>query len=228
MHSADSHAFIRVRSAYENNLKNVDVDIPQRRLTVFTGVSESGKSSLVFDTIATESQRLINDTYSSFIQGFMPSIPRPHVEKLEGLTTAIVLGQEPMSANPRSTVGTATDIDPILRLLFSRIAHPSLGNPQAYSYNVPTLSGQGTVTMTKDGQEVHLRRSFHQRGGMCPHCEGRGSISDIDLSAVVNEDLSVDDGAILIPGYKVGGWAVRLYSESGFFPRGCTPTILPA
>lgn len=209
---------IRVRGARENNLKNVDVDIPKRQLTVFTGVSGSGKSSLVFDTIAAESQRLINETYPSFIQGFMPSMARPDVDVLEGLTTAIVVGQDPMGANPRSTVGTATDIDAMLRIVFSRLAQPQLGGPQAYSFNVPTVSAAGAMTVMKDGREVKVRKTFNQTGGMCPRCEGRGSISDIDLTQVVDESLSLNDGAILIPGYKVGGWAARLYSESGFFP----------
>lgn len=209
---------IRVRGARQNNLRNIDVDIPKHKLTVFTGVSGSGKSSLVFDTIAAESQRLINETYPSFIQGFMPSMSRPDVDTLEGLTTAIVVGQEPMGANPRSTVGTATDIDALLRVIFSRLAQPALGGPQAYSFNVPTVSAAGAMTVTKDSKEVTIRKTFNQTGGMCPRCEGRGSVSDIELSAVVNEELSLDDGAILIPGYKAGGWAVRLYAESGFFP----------
>ena len=215
---ADQHDTIVVRGARENNLRGIDLDIPKRRLTVFTGVSGSGKSSLVFDTIAAESQRLINSTYSSFIQGFMPTLARPDVDALEGLTPAIVVGQEPMGANPRSTVGTATDVDSMLRILFSRLATPSLGSPQAYSFNIPTVSGAGAITVMKDGREVKVAKRYSQTGGMCPRCEGRGSVSDIDLRAVVDESLSLNDGAILVPGYKAGGWAVRLYSDSGFFP----------
>lgn len=215
---ADRHDVITVRGAREHNLRGIDLDIPKRRLTVFTGVSGSGKSSLVFDTIAAESQRLINSTYSSFIQGFMPTLARPDVDALEGLTTAIVVGQEPMGANPRSTVGTATDVDAMLRILFSRLAEPALGSPQAYAFNVPTVSGAGAITVMKDGREVKVAKRYTQTGGMCPRCEGRGNVSDIDLAAVIDDTKSLDDGAILIPGYKAGGWAVRLYSESGFFP----------
>ena len=215
---ADSHDVITVRGAREHNLRGIDLDIPKRRLTVFTGVSGSGKSSLVFDTIAAESQRLINSTYSSFIQGFMPTLARPDVDALEGLTTAIVVGQEPMGANPRSTVGTATDVDAMLRILFSRLATPALGSPQAYAFNVPTVSGAGAITVMKDGREVKVAKRYTQTGGMCPRCEGRGNVSDIDLAAVVDDSRSVDDGAILVPGYKPGGWSVRLYAESSFFP----------
>lgn len=215
---ADLHDVIRVRGARANNLAGIDVDIPKRRLTVFTGVSGSGKSSLVFDTIAAESQRLINETYSSFLQGFMPTRSRPEVDVLEGLTTAIVVGQDPMGASPRSTVGTATDIDPLLRVLFSRLSTPHIGSPQAFSFNVPTVSGGGAFTVDRGDRTMAVKRSFTQTGGMCARCEGRGSVSDIDLAAVLDPSLSLNGGALdAIPGYKVGGWMVRLYAESGLF-----------
>ncbi len=216
-HPADTHDLIRVRGARENNLKDVSIDIPKRRLTVFTGVSGSGKSSLVFSTIAAESQRMINETYSAFIQGFMPSTARPDVDVLEGLTTAIIVDQERIGANPRSTVGTVTDINAKLRILFSRLAEPSLGSANAYSFNVGTLSGQGAVTVeTATGAEVE-RRSFSVNGGMCVRCEGTGTATDIDVDQVVDATKSLNEGAILIPGFKVGGWSVRFYTESGLF-----------
>ncbi len=209
---------IRVRGARENNLRDVDVDIPKRALTVFTGVSGSGKSSLVFDTIAAESQRLLNETHSAFVQGFLRTPPRPDTDLLEGVTAAITVSQDPMGANPRSTVGTATDIDAMLRVLYSRLAQPHAGGPQAYSFNVPTVSGAGAVKVEKGGRTLAQKRTFTQVGGMCPQCEGRGAISDLDMDAVVDMSLSLEQGAILVPGYKVGGWAVRQFSEAGFFP----------
>lgn len=206
--------FIAVTGAHDNNLKNVSVRIPKRALTVFTGVSGSGKSTLVFDTIAAESQRLINETYPGFVQGFMASLPRPDVDKLEGLTAAIVVGQEPMAANVRSTFGTATDITAMLRVLFSRAAEPSAGSPAAYSFNVPSVSGQGAIEV-KGKKEV---KKFQRTGGMCPTCDGTGRVSDIDLSAVVDEGLSLNDGAILMPGVKVDSWMWKAYAESGLYP----------
>ncbi|MBV0894882.1 excinuclease ABC subunit UvrA [Microbacterium sp. NC79] len=215
-HPADNHDYIRVQGARENNLKNVSVAIPKRRLTVFTGVSGSGKSSLVFGTIAAESQRMINETYSSFVQGFMPSMSRPDVDVLEGLTTAIIVDQERMGANSRSTVGTATDANAMLRILFSRMGVPSAGGPQAYSFNVPSVSGAGAVTITKGGETVKERRSFSQVGGMCPRCEGMGSVTDLDLTQLYDESKSLLEGAITIPGYTADGWATRIYAASGF------------
>ena len=213
MHSADSHDLIRVVGARENNLKDVSVEIPKRRLTVFTGVSGSGKSSLVFDTIAAESQRLINETYSAFVQGFMPSQARPDVDLLEGLTTAIIVDQERMGANARSTVGTATDANALLRMLFSRIGDPHIGSPKAFSFNVPTVSGSGSIRKA-DGKAE--RREFSIAGGMCPSCEGMGTASDIDLSELFDDSKSLSEGAITIPGYNADGWYVRIFSESGF------------
>ncbi|WP_420096572.1 ATP-binding cassette domain-containing protein [Brevibacterium sediminis] len=217
MHTADSHDLIRVSGARENNLKNVSVEIPKRRLTVFTGVSGSGKSSLVFHTIAAESQRMINETYSAFVQGFMPAMARPEVDVLEGLTTAILVDQERIGANPRSTVGTVSDINAKLRTLFARLAEPNLGSTNAYSFNVATLSGKGAVTIDKgEGKQVE-RKSFSVNGGMCPHCEGMGTATDISIAEVVDESKSLNDGAITVPGYKPGGWSVRMFSESGYF-----------
>ena len=217
MHAADSHDLIRVSGARENNLKDVSVEIPKRRLTVFTGVSGSGKSSLVFHTIAAESQRMINETYSAFVQGFMPSMARPEVDVLEGLTTAILVDQERIGANPRSTVGTVSDINAKLRTLFARLAEPNLGSTNAYSFNVATLSGKGAVTIDKgEGKQVE-RKSFSVNGGMCPHCEGMGTATDISIAEVVDESKSLNDGAITVPGYKPGGWSVRMFSESGYF-----------
>jgi excinuclease UvrABC ATPase subunit len=215
-HLADSHDLIRVHGARENNLKDVSVDIPKRRLTVFTGVSGSGKSSLVFDTIAAESQRLINETYSAFVQGFMPTLARPEVDVLEGLTTAIIVDQQRMGAHTRSTVGTATDANAMLRILFSRLGQPYIGSPQAFSFNVASISGAGAVTLERSGKTVRERRSFSITGGMCPRCEGRGTMSDIDLTQLFDDSKSLAEGAITVPGYTGGGWNSRLYSESGF------------
>src|SRR3984885_11502933 len=216
LHVADSHDLIRVHGARENNLKDVSVELPKRRLTVFTGVSGSGKSSLVFDTIAAESQRLINETYSAFVQGFMATLARPEVDVLEGLTTAIIVDQQRMGGNVRSTVGTATDANAILRILFSRLGQPHIGSPQAFSFNVASISGAGAVTLERAGQTVKERRTFSITGGMCPRCEGRGTISDLDLTQLYDDTKSLNEGAITIPGYKAGGWNYRLYSESGF------------
>src|SRR5882757_3781536 len=217
LHAADSHDLIRVHGARENNLKDVNVELPKRRLSVFTGVSGSGKSSLVFDTIAAESQRLINETYSAFVQGFMPTLGRPDVDVLDGLTTAIIVDQERMGANPRSTVGTVTDTGAMLRILFSRLGQPHIGSPQAFSFNVASISGAGAVTMDRGGQKVKERRSFSITGGMCPRCEGRGSVTDLDLTQLYDDSKSLSEGAITVPGYTGGGWNSRLYSESGFF-----------
>ena len=216
-HAADSHDLIRVHGARENNLKDVSIEIPKRRLTVFTGVSGSGKSSLVFGTIAAESQRLINETYSAFVQGFMPTLSRPEVDVLEGLTTAIIVDQQRMGADPRSTVGTATDANAMLRILFSRLGQPHIGSPKAFSFNVPSISGAGAVTLERGGKTVRERRSFSITGGMCPRCEGRGTISDIDLTQLFDASKSLREGAITAPGYTGGGWNSRLYIESGFF-----------
>ena len=215
MHIADSHDLIRVHGARVNNLKDVSVVIPKRRLTVFTGVSGSGKSSLVFATIAAESQRLINETYSAFVQGFMPTLARPEVDVLDGLTTAIIVDQERMGANVRSTVGTATDVNAMLRILFSRLGHPHIGSPQAFSFNVASASGVGQVTVQK-GNPKALKRSFTIIGGMCPRCEGMGSVNDIDLSELYDDTKSLAEGAITVPGYIAGGWNYRLYTSSGF------------
>jgi excinuclease UvrABC ATPase subunit len=215
-HIADSHEVIRVVGARENNLKNVDVEIPKRRLTVFTGVSGSGKSSLVFGTIANESQRLINETYPTFVQQFMGQLNRPEVDALENVSPAIIVDQERMGANARSTVGTATDAHAMLRLLFSRIGQPHVGSPQAFSFNIPSVKGAGAVTFEKGGKQVKERRSFEITGGMCPRCEGLGEVSDIDLDELFDRDKSLAEGALTIPGYNVDGWMVRQFSESGF------------
>jgi excinuclease UvrABC ATPase subunit len=217
LRDADSHDLIRVMGARENNLKDVSIEIPKRRLTVFSGVSGSGKSSLVFDTIAAESQRLINETYSTFVQGFMPTLARPEVDLLEGLTTAIRVDQERMGANPRSTVGTATDAYAMLRILFSRLGKPHVGSAQAFSFNVASISGAGAVTIEKGGQKVKERRSFSITGGMCPRCEGLGRTSDFDLSALYDDSKSLNEGGITIPGYSMEGWYGRIYRGSGFF-----------
>ena len=217
LHAADSHDLIRVHGARVNNLKDISVEIPKRRLTVFTGVSGSGKSSLVFGTIAAESQRLINETYSAFVQGFMPTLARPDVDVLDGLTTAILVDQERMGADPRSTVGTATDANAMLRILFSRLGKPHIGSPQAFSFNVASISGAGAVTLERGGKTVKERRSFSITGGMCPRCEGRGAVTDIDLSQLYDDSKSLNEGALTIPGYTAGGWNFRLYSASGFF-----------
>jgi excinuclease UvrABC ATPase subunit len=214
---ADSHDLIRVHGARENNLKDVSVELPKRRLTVFTGISGSGKSSLVFGTIAAESQRLINETYSAFVQGFMPTLARPDVDVLDGLTTAIIVDQERMGANPRSTVGTATDANAMLRILFSRLGQPHIGSAQAFSFNVASISGAGAVTLERGGETVKERRSFHITGGMCPRCEGMGSVTDFDLSALYDGSLSLNEGALTIPGYSMDGWYGRVFKGSGFF-----------
>lgn len=216
-HTADSHDLIRVHGARENNLKNVSVELPKRRLTVFTGVSGSGKSSLVFATIAAESQRMINETYSAFVQGFMPTLARPDVDVLEGLTTAIIVDQERMGANPRSTVGTATDANAMLRILFSRLGQPHIGSQQAFSFNVASISGAGAVTVEKSGRTVKERRSFSITGGMCPRCEGMGKVSDFDLTALYDDSKSLEEGALTIPGYSMDGWYGRIFRGCGFF-----------
>ena len=208
---------IRVVGARVNNLKDISVEIGKRELTVFTGVSGSGKSSLVFGTIAAESQRLINETYSAFVQGFMPTQARPDVDVLEGLTTAIIVDQERMGSDPRSTVGTATDTNAMLRILFSRLGTPHIGSPQAFSFNVASISGAGAVTTKRAGQTIKERRTFSITGGMCPRCEGRGSVSDIDLTALYDDSLSLNDGALTIPGYSMEGWYGRIFRGCGFF-----------
>ncbi len=209
---ADHHDLIRVQGARENNLKNIDVEIPKRRLTVFTGVSGSGKSSLVFGTIAAESQRMINETYSSFVQGFMPTLARPDVDVLEGLTTAILVDQERMGANVRSTVGTATDANAMLRILFSRLGQPHVGSPQAYSFNVPSVTGIGQVKVERGAATTAQTRSYSVTGGMCPRCEGMGSVSDLDLTQLFDETKSLVDGAITVPGYSADGWYGRIFA----------------
>src|SRR4051794_7796478 len=214
---ADSHDLIRVHGARENNLKDVSVELPKRRLTVFTGVSGSGKSSLVFDTIAAESQRLINETYSAFVQGFMPTLARPDVDVLHGLTTAIIVDQQRMGSDPRSTVGTATDTGAMLRILFSRLGQPHIGPPQAFSFNVASISGAGAVTFERGGQTTKERRSFSVLGGMCSRCEGRGSVTDIDLTQLYDDGKSLNEGALTIPGYSMDGWYGRIFTGCGFF-----------
>ena len=213
---ADSHGLIRVHGARVNNLKDVSIEIPKRRLTAFTGVSGSGKSSLVFGTIAAESQRLINETYSAFVQGFMPTLARPEVDVLEGLTTAIIVDQERMGADTRSTVGTATDTNAMLRILFSRLGQPHIGSPNAFSFNVPSVRASGAITIERGASQT-VRATFSRTGGMCPRCEGVGSVTDIDLTQLYDDSKSLNEGAITIPGYKAGGWNYRLYSASGFY-----------
>ena len=215
-HVADAHDLIRVHGARVNNLKDVSIEIPKRRLTVFTGLSGSGKSSLVFDTIAAESQRMINETYSAFVQGFMPTLARPDVDVLDGLTTAIIVDQERMGANARSTVGTATDANAMLRILFSRLAQPHIGSPQAYSFNVASAHGTGAITVER-GASRAVSRGFSITGGMCPRCEGMGSVTDFDLSALYDADKSLNEGALTIPGYSMEGWYGRIYRGCGFF-----------
>ncbi|MGO3757580.1 MAG: ATP-binding cassette domain-containing protein [Agrococcus casei] len=218
MHPADQHDRIRVIGARENNLKDVSLDLPKRRLTVFTGVSGSGKSSLVFGTIATESQRMINETYSAFLQGFMPALGRPDVDRLEGLTTAIIVDQERLGANSRSTVGTVTDANAMLRILFSRLGHPHVGGSQAFSFNVASVSGAGAVTIaTGEKKGTKERRDFEIIGGMCPECEGMGEVSDLDLTQLFDDEKSLAEGAFSIPGYNPGGWNEKMIVESGFF-----------
>src|SRR6188508_979997 len=214
----DRHDVIRVQGARENNLKDVSVEIPKRRLTVFTGVSGSGKSSLVFGTIAAESQRLINETYSAFVQGFMPTLARPEVDLLEGLTTAIIVDQERMGANPRSTVGTATDANAMMRILFSRLGKPHIGSPTAFSFNVPTRTASGVMSTEKSGGRVekNVVRNVVYQGGMCPRCEGMGAVSDFELTALYDDSKSLSEGALTIPGYSMDGWYGRIFSGAGF------------
>src|SRR5215475_10912662 len=217
-HPADRHDQIRVQGARENNLKDIRIEMPKRRLTVFTGVSGSGKSSLVFDTIAAESQRLINETYSAFVQGFMPTLARPEVDVLDGLTTAIIVGQERMGANARSTVGTATDANAMLRILFSRLGQPHIGSPNAYSFNVPSVKASGAITVERGaGKTKTEKATFTRLGGMCPRCEGMGSVTDFDLHALYDDSLSLNEGALTIPGYTMDGWYGRIFRGCGFF-----------
>ncbi len=216
-HPADQHDLIRVRGARENNLKGVDVDIRKRRLTVFTGLSGSGKSSLVFDTIAAESQRMINETYSAFVQGFMPSLDRPEVDQLDGLTTAIIVDQERLGANVRSTLGTATDANALLRLLFSRLARPHIGGPQAFSFNTPSVSGSGAVTVRKNAAARAEKRTYTLIGGMCPRCEGMGTVSDLALAELYDDSKSLTDNPFKVPGYSMDGWYGRIFIGSGYF-----------
>ena len=215
-HAADSHDRIRVQGARENNLKDVSVELPKRRLTVFTGVSGSGKSSLVFGTIAAESQRMINETYSAFVQGFMPTLARPDVDLLEGVTTAIIVDQERMGANSRSTVGTATDANALLRIVFSRLGKPHIGSPSAFAFNVPSVRATGTITIERGAGKTE-RQSFSRTGGMCPRCEGMGSVTDFDLTQVYDDSKSLNEGALTIPGYSMEGWYGRIYNGCGFF-----------
>jgi excinuclease UvrABC ATPase subunit len=215
LHAADSHDLIRVQGARVNNLKDVTVELPKRRLTVFTGVSGSGKSSLVFDTIAAESQRMINETYSAFVQGFMPTLARPEVDLLEGLTTAIIVDQERMGANPRSTVGTATDANAMLRILFSRLGQPHLGSPNAYSFNMPSVRASGAITVERGAKTKTEKATFTRLGGMCPRCEGMGSLNDFDLTALYDESKSLNDGGLMVPGYSMDGWYGRLFQGIG-------------
>jgi excinuclease UvrABC ATPase subunit len=216
VHEADSHDLIRVQGARVNNLKDVSVELPKRRLTAFTGVSGSGKSSLVFDTIAAESQRMINETYSAFVQGFMPTLSRPEVDLLEGLTTAILVDQERMGANPRSTVGTATDANAMLRILFSRLGRPHIGPPTAFAFNVPTRTASGMMKADKGQGTTTVVRKQVYLGGMCPKCEGMGSLNDFDLTAIYDETRSLSEGALLVPGYSMDGWYGRIFSGAGF------------
>ncbi len=217
LHGADTHDLIRVQGARVNNLKDVSVELPKRRLTVFTGVSGSGKSSLVFDTIAAESQRMINETYSAFVQGFMPTLSRPEVDVLEGLTTAIIVDQERMGSNPRSTVGTATDANAMLRILFSRLGQPHIGSPTAFSFNVPTRTASGAMNVDKGKGERIVVRNIVYLGGMCARCEGMGSVTDFDLAALYDDSLSLNEGALTIPGYSMDGWYGRIFRGCGFF-----------
>ncbi|MFI8565987.1 ATP-binding cassette domain-containing protein [Rhodococcus sp. NPDC078407] len=216
-HAADSHDLIRVQGARQNNLQDISVDLPKRRLTVFTGVSGSGKSSLVFSTIAAESQRMINETYSAFVQGFMPTLARPDVDVMDGLTTAIIVDQQRMGANPHSTVGTATDANAMLRILFSRVGKPYIGSAQAFSFNVASVSGAGAYKVDKGGRQTTEKKSFSVTGGMCPRCEGRGSVSDFDLTALYDASKSLNENAITIPGYSMEGWYGRIFRGCGYF-----------
>src|SRR5438874_4324643 len=217
LHVADRHDLIRVQGARVNNLKDVNVELPKRRLTVFTGVSGSGKSSLVFSTIAAESQRMINETYRAFVQGVMPTLSRPEVDVLDGLTTAIIVDQERMGANARSTVGTATDANAMLRILFSRLGKPHIGSPNAYSFNVPSVKASGAITVERGTRTKTERATFTRLGGMCPRCEGMGSVTDFDLSALYDDSLSLNEGALTIPGYSMDGWYGRIFRGCGFF-----------
>jgi excinuclease UvrABC ATPase subunit len=214
-HVADRHDLIRVRGARENNLKDVHVELPKRRLTVFTGVSGSGKSSLVFATIAAESQRLINETYSAFVQGFMPTLARPEVDLLDGLTTAIIVNQERMGSNPRSTVGTATDANAMLRILFSRLGEPHIGSPNAYSFNTPSVRASGAITVERGAKTKTEKATFTRLGGMCPRCEGMGSVNDFDLTALFDDSKTLAEGALTVPGYSMDGWYGRIFSGAG-------------
>ncbi|MGH2825786.1 MAG: excinuclease ABC subunit UvrA, partial [Actinomycetota bacterium] len=215
LRDADSHDLISVHGARENNLKDVSIEIPKRRLAVFTGVSGSGKSSLVFDTIAAESQRLINETYSAFVQGFMPNLARPEVDVLEGLTTAILVDQERMGSNPRSTVGTATDANAMLRILYSRLGKPHIGSPQAFSFNIPTRTASGIMTADKgEGEKTVVRKRVYL-GGMCARCEGMGAVNDFDLTALYDDTKSLSEGALKVPGYSMDGWYGRIFSGAG-------------
>ncbi len=216
-HVADAHEFIRVQGARENNLKDITVEIPKRRLCVFTGVSGSGKSSLVFSTIAAESQRLINETYSAFVQGFMPTVARPDVDVLEGLTTAIIVHQERLGADPRSTVGTVTDTHAMLRILFSRLGKPHIGGPQAFSFNLATVRASGAITVERGDKTRTEKATYTRTGGMCTRCEGRGAVTDFDLSAFIDEDKSLNEGAVSIPGFSMKGWYGRIFRGCGFF-----------
>src|ERR1700750_905271 len=207
---ADRHDLIRVHGARENNLKDVSIEIPKRRLTVFTGVSGSGKSSLVFSTIAAESQRMINETYSAFVQGFMPNLARPDVDVLDGLTTAIIVDQQRMNADIRSTVGTATDANAMLRILFSRLGKPHVGSPNAFSFNVPSVKASGAITVERGARKT-VKATFSRTGGMCPRCEGRGSVNDIDLTQLYDESKSLNEGPFTIPGYTMDGWFGRIF-----------------
>ncbi|RII93442.1 ATP-binding cassette domain-containing protein [Clavibacter californiensis] len=217
-HPADRHDLIRVRGARENNLKDVSLDIPKRRLTVFTGVSGSGKSSLVFGTIAAESKRMIDETYPAFVQGFMPSLVRPEVDRLEGLTTAIIVDQERLGANPRSTVGTATDVNAMLRILFSRLGDPHIGSANAFSFNVPSVRVQGSMTVERGAATQAVAQDHTMLGGMCPRCEGLGRVNDIDLTQILDDSRSLLEGAITVPGYTADGWMVKIFAASGFVP----------
>src|SRR5215217_6143968 len=216
LHVADSHGLIRVQGARVNNLKDVSVELPKRRLTVFTGVSGSGKSSLVFSTIAAESQRLINETYSAFVQGFMPTQARPEVDVLDGLTTAIIVDQERMGANVRSTVGTATDANAMLRILFSRLGQPHIGSPNAFAFNVPSVRASGGITIER-GAKKTVKATFSRTGGMCPRCEGMGNVNDFDLDQLYDDTKSLNEGALTVPGYSMDGWYGRIFRGCGFF-----------
>ena len=216
-HAADRHDLIRVHGARVNNLKDVSIEIPKRRLTVFTGVSGSGKSSLVFGTIAAESQRLINETYSAFVQGFMPTLARPDVDVLDGLTTAIIVDQERMGADPRSTVGTATDANAMLRILFSRLGKPHIGSPSAFAFNVPSVKAAGAITIERGTRTKTVKETFNRIGGMCPRCEGRGAVTDFDLAQLYDDSKSLNEGALTIPGYSMEGWYGRIFRGCGYF-----------